>query len=355
MRKRIAIIGHFGGNEEFLDGQTIKTKILFDELSKNTDWDIQKIDTYLKNKKPITLLLKTLLALIFRKNVIVLLSGNGMKFYFPLLSFFASYWKVCVFHDVIGGNLDKYIQKYPKFKKYLNSFSVNWVETDKLRKRLLECGVMNCDVIPNFKRLSILPENEMPRNFGEPFRFCTFSRVMKEKGVEDAIDSIEKINEECGRLVCVLDIYGPVDETYKDRFKYILQKASNAVRYCGIVPYDQSVSVLKDYFALLFPTSWMGEGFPGTIVDAYSAGLPVIASDWSSNGEIVQSGVDGIIYPSKEAESLETAILWMIRRNKILQNGCMAIIDVKKRSLEKAKMYLPEQFISKIVNFIESK
>ena len=30
--KKIAIIGHFGGNENILDGQTIKTKILYDEL-----------------------------------------------------------------------------------------------------------------------------------------------------------------------------------------------------------------------------------------------------------------------------------------------------------------------------------
>ena len=30
--KEIAIIGHFGGNEEILDGQTVKTKILYNEL-----------------------------------------------------------------------------------------------------------------------------------------------------------------------------------------------------------------------------------------------------------------------------------------------------------------------------------
>lgn len=35
---KIAIIGHFGGNEERLDGQTIKTKILYDELKSATEW-----------------------------------------------------------------------------------------------------------------------------------------------------------------------------------------------------------------------------------------------------------------------------------------------------------------------------
>lgn len=348
MRKRIAIIGHFGGNEEYLDGQTVKTKILFDELSKSTDWDIQKIDTYLKKKKPITLLLKTLLALIFRKDVIVLLSGNGMKFYFPILSFFARFWKVRVFHDVIGGNLDKYVQRYPKFKKYLNSFAVNWVETDKLRKSLLKCGVVNCEVIPNFKRLSILPECEIPKDFGEPFRFCTFSRVMKEKGVEDAIDAVEKVNAEHGQIVCTLDIYGPIDDAYKGQFEDVMRKVSDAIKYCGIVPFDQSVSTLKDYFALLFPTSWMGEGFPGTIVDAYSAGLPVIASDWSSNSELVKDGLDGLLYPTETSRCLVDAVKSLIGLKK------EDIFRMKMCCLESAKKYQPDEYIKEIVSSMQA-
>jgi glycosyltransferase involved in cell wall biosynthesis len=344
MRKRIAIIGHFGGNEEFLDGQTVKTKILFDELSKNTDWDIQKIDTYLKNRKPFKLLMKTLLALLFRKDIIVLLSGNGMKFFFPILSFFAGFWKVRVFHDVIGGNLDKYIKKYPKFKNYLNSFAINWVETEKLRKNLLKCGVENCEVIPNFKRLSILDEKEIPKEFVEPFRFCTFSRVMKEKGVEDAIESIEKVNEEYGRNACALDIYGPVDDAYKSRFEDIMRKASDVVKYCGLVPFDKSVNILKGYFALLFPTSWMGEGFPGTIVDAYSAGLPVIASDWSSNSELVKDGFNGFMFPSKDCSDLAEAIKHLISLEK--QN----ILKIKNNCLKAAKSYQPDEYIKEIIS-----
>ena len=53
MKKKIAILGHFGGNEDFLDGQTVKTKILYEELTKETDWDIQKLDAYWKRKRPI--------------------------------------------------------------------------------------------------------------------------------------------------------------------------------------------------------------------------------------------------------------------------------------------------------------
>ena len=86
--KRIAIIGHFGGDRnDCLDGQTVKTRILYQELISNTDWNIQKIDTYYKKKHPLYLINAIVRAVLFRKDLIVLLSINGMRFLFPLLFF----------------------------------------------------------------------------------------------------------------------------------------------------------------------------------------------------------------------------------------------------------------------------
>lgn len=345
MRKQVAIIGHFGGNKEFLDGQTVKTKILYNELKIVTDWDIQIIDTYFKSKKPISLLITTLIVLIKRKNIIVLLSGNGMKFYFPLLSFFAKHWKNRIFHDVIGGNLDKYVKECPRFKKYLNSFVVNWVETKTLKKKLEKKGITNCEVIPNFKRLNIIDFHE-PVSYGEPYHFCTFSRVMKEKGIESAISAIEEINKKAGREVCTLDIYGAIDSTYKVHFDETIRKSTTAIHYCGSVPYDMSVEVIKKYFALLFPTFWDGEGFPGTIVDAFSAGLPVIATDWNCNAELITDGVNGIIYSLDVKNGLMNSIEKMIGFEE------ETISNIKKNCIEKAKEYMPQHWIERIVQEI---
>lgn len=71
------------------------------------------------------------------------------------------------------------------------------------------------------------------------------------------------------------------------------------IRYGGSVPFDKSVNVLKDYFALLFPTYYEGEGFAGTLIDAYSAGAPVIviAFDWKYNSELVNENV-GYVCPT---------------------------------------------------------
>lgn len=342
--KKIGIIGHFGGDKLFFDGQTIKTKILYNELLNVSDWEIVKVDTYYKNNNPLKLLKDTLMCLNSTHIIIVLLSENGMKFYFPLLAFYAKMFNVRIFHDVIGGSLDSYVEKFPKFKKYLTMFQVNWVETNSMKKKLSRQGINNCEVIPNFKRLKITDfENKI---FQEPYQFCCFSRVMKEKGIETAIEAIEAINAEKGKIICELDIFGCIDKEYKETFSNLMKRVSSAVRYKGMVNYNQSVETIKDYYALLFPTYWAGEGFPGTIIDAFSAGLPVIGTDWNCNGEIIENKWNGLLYPNDEEKNLKEAIEWSIAHKE-------EMVEMKRNCIFSAKKYQPDEYIKKIIKRIE--
>lgn len=342
--QKIGVIGHFGGKEKFTDGQTVKTKILCDELEKRAIWEIVRVDTYYKKKNPVKLIIDTVVCFFRTKNIIVLLSGNGMRVYFPILYICATLFNKNIYHDVIGGNLDSYVKKYGKFRKYLNSFKVNWVETEKLKKRMEKCGVVNCAVMPNFKRLKIADKKY--QNYGEPYRFCTFSRVMKEKGIESAIETIEQINRETGKKMCSLDIYGMIDDSYKDDFQKIMEHSSDSIRYMGVVPYDKSCEAISGYYALLFPTYWNGEGFPGTIIDAFSAGIPTIASDWNCNGEIIDNLVNGILYPSDNINTLKEAVIFLIENTE-------KIPIYKENCLREAKKYMPDVYIDKIIDFVK--
>ena len=344
---RIAIIGHFGGKETFLDGQTVKTKILYSELLRTNEFNILKIDTYYKKKNPLKLILTTLWALLTTKRVVLLVSGNGMKFYFPLLYLFSKVYGTTVYHDVIGGNLDKYVQQFPKYKKYLNSFLVNWVETQGMKEKLVTLGVVNSTVVPNFKRLRILDEEETV-NFAceNIYRFCIFSRVMEEKGVKIAVDAINKLNAEQSNKICCLDIYGSVDKDYKRKFDLLLNDNFEYVRYCGCVPFDECVSVLKKYYCLLFPTFWKGEGFPGTIVDAFSSGLPVIASRWGFNEEFIVPKENGLLFPVHNQDVLEECIRWSISHEK-------EMLSMRKNCIKSAKKYSPDKFVQYIINALK--
>ena len=344
--KKVVIIGHFGGNKNFLDGQTVKTKTLYDTLLENSNFKIKKVDTYNRHKNPIKLFVQIIFSLMTTKDVIILVSDNGVRVLFPILYFFAKCFKTRIYHDAIGSKLATCVKEHQQFKKYINSFKVNWVETKNLKNELDLVGINNAEVLPNFKKIEIIKKEELKEDFLYPFEFCTFSRVMKEKGIEDAVKAIEAINKRENKIVCKLDIYGPIDEKQKDWFDALEKSFPEYIKYKGSIHYDRSTEVIKNYYMLLFPTCWRGEGFAGTVIDAFSAGLPVIATDWNCNAEIIDRDINGIIYPSEKISSLEQAIDWAL-------NNISEVKKMKENCIYKAETYKAEKMILNIIKKIE--
>lgn len=340
-KRKLCIIGHFGKKQHCTDGQTIKTRILYSSL-REQGIDIIPVDTAKKNINPVGLAIDSIIAFSQTDKIIVLLSGNGMKTYFPILYLLSKYAGKNIYHDVIGGNLDKYVSENRNFKKYLCSFSNNWVEIKSLKDKLNKLGISNVEVIPNFKRLKI-SDLQINKCNGEPFVFCTFSRVVKEKGIEDAVEAIVKVNRAYKRQVCRLDIYGEIDKNYASKFFKLIKDNRQYVKYCGVIRYESSTDILKKYYALLFPTFWQGEGLPGTIIDSFAAGLPVIATDWNYNREIIESGKTGIVYRQEEG-------LYNVLMN--VMNDTDNFYKMRKNCIQEAKKYLPDMHIKKIINEI---
>lgn len=341
-KRRIGIIGSISDE---INGQTIKTKILYSELKNLTNWNFYIANTKNKSKHPFKLLIQSIYMLITCKDIFILVSRNGAKVYFPILYLATKILKTRVFHDVIGGSPEEYIKINPKNRKYLNSFVVNWVETKQMCEDLKKFGVFNGEYLPNFKRLNCVELQKLEFNF--PFSLCTFSRVMQEKGIEDAISAVNNINKKYGKIIFKLDIYGSVDKEYKKRFETIMKNVNDNIKYKGVVPYNKSVEIIKEYYGLLFPTFWDGEGFPGTIVDAFSAGLPIIATDFSVNKEVIENMKTGIIYPNVEIKTLEEALDWIL-------NNKDRFVDMRKNCLLEAKKYQPEIHIRKVIKKVEN-
>lgn len=63
-----------------------------------------------------------------------------------------------------------------------------------------------------------------------------------------------------------------------------------------------------------------------------AAGVPIIASDWKYNAEIVRENETGVII--RDGESLEEKLLWLL-------NNIDFWNVMKRNSIEEAKKYLP--------------
>ena len=340
---KVGIIGRFADKKELLDGQTIKTRILRDELKKRlTESKIRFVDVYNYKLNCIIILIKIFCLFIKSDVIIVLLSQNGRKVLFPYMYFLNKIFNRKIYHDVIGGVFCESLESDKKLKKYVISFTENWVETNSMKNKLENRGIYNVDVVPNFKSFNPIKKEEV-YSLNE-LKFCTFSRVTKAKGITDAIEMIAKINKSIGCNV-ILDVYGEIEDSYKEEFDNLIKKYKSFVSYKGKVHYNDSINIIKNYYMLVFPTTFEGEGFPGTIIDAFFAGVPVIATNWRYNSEILINGYTGIIYDYKEENRLYEAIEYCIKNKNEISN-------MRINCLKEAEKYSSDKIMEKIISKI---
>lgn len=338
---KIGICGHFGRGYNLLNGQTIKTKILTEELGKLLgECNIYTVDTYGWKCNPLMMLFRCYSLIKKCENIIVLPAHNGVKVFIPLFLMLNKIFHRKLHYVVIGGWLPNLLKDNPRLKRRVNELDGVYVETIFVKEELKLLGVNNAVLLTNFKRLNILDEKELVYSKELPYKLCTFSRVTDKKGIEDAVEVITSINKSMGKTVYALDIYGSIDVRYMERFEQLKQAFPDFVHYKGTVDFNESVNTLKNYFLLLFPTRYQTEGVPGTIIDAYAAGVPVIASEWNSAKEIVIIGETGFVYQFMRNDELEKVLLHILE-NPELTNA------MKVKCINKAKQFTPEAVLSK--------
>jgi glycosyltransferase involved in cell wall biosynthesis len=335
-KKRIAVIGHFGFGLDMTDGQTVKTKTITRALEQRYSEDqVLKCDTRGALRSLLLMPLLTLRMLRRADNVIILPAQRGVRITAPLLTFWNRFFHRRLHYCIVGGWLPELLGAHPSLMKRLGRFSGLYAETETMKAALEAMGFRNVYLVPNCKDLTPLGRDALQLDYQEPYRLCIFSRVMREKGIEDAVRAVESVNKAKGRTAVTLDIYGAVDPAQTEWFEGLRANFPPTVQYCGVVPYDRSVRTLCDYYALLFPTRFYTEGVPGTIIDAYAAGVPVVAARWESFADIVDDGVTGLGYPFDDPDGLADTL-------SILCDDPQRLAKMKADCLERSKRYLPE-------------
>ena len=168
---------------------------------------------------------------------------------------------------------------------------------------------------------------------------------MKEKGLEEAVSAVKLMNERAGCEKYTLDIFGAVHSAYQTEFAEMQKSFPPYIRYGGVIDFHKSGSVLKDYFDMLFPTFYTSEGYPNVIVDAFSAGLPVVATRWNYNGDIIRNWIDGVLVDVGNVEEIADAVEMMVADEQ-------RYAEMRANCLARCAEYLPENAIIKVVEHL---
>lgn len=122
--------------------------------------------------------------------------------------------------------------------------------------------------------------------------FLFVGRLVEEKGLRTLLQATWLSNF---RLIIIGE--GPMQDEVIEHTK----KNPNVV-YLGPQNKSTVISHMKACAGLIFPSIWY-EGLPLTMIEAFSAGTPVIATNHGSMKELIQHGVNGLLFePGKERD-----------------------------------------------------
>lgn len=303
--KKVIFVGWVRTGKQPVDGETTKNQYIIAELKKYCK--VTVLDFYAKNRHP-WIYLQALWALISQPKATIIFSTSAKNVYAQLKAFKKLRIKRDIIHWVVGGAFGKYVQEGRYQADVLNYVKYNLVQCKGMIVELESAGVTNVKFVSNFKPITYYPDLEACHKVRDSYgkiRFVFVSRIMADKGCNYIMTAVKLLNEQGYSDKFTVDFYGKVDAGYKTVFEEHVESLSN-VNYYGLLNlkskegYDQ----LATYDAMLFPSFWRSEGFAGVFIDAFIAGLPVLASDWGHNADSIINGKTGLIFPVHHVEAL---------------------------------------------------
>lgn len=138
-----------------------------------------------------------------------------------------------------------------------------------------------------------------------------------------------------------IDFYGQKTDAYYDENL----SAVAMCEYKGVLQPDEVIPTLNRYDALVFPTHYEGEGCPGILVEALSASLPIIASDWKYNKEFVEDCDNGFICDTFSPDAYVEAIRVLLA-NETLR------MRMAERSYEKSRDFSVDKAIALMSKYV---
>lgn len=125
-------------------------------------------------------------------------------------------------------------------------------------------------------------------------------RLSQEKGVDVLLESWRSVKDIPLKIAGIGDLEGKLK-------KFVFDHQLNNVEFLGFLNQSQCQDVLSKASALVIP-SVCYENFPRVVVEAFSRGVPVIASRLGSLAELVEDGKTGLLVEPGDAAAIQRAV-----------------------------------------------
>ena len=294
MNTNILLLGFFGLETNSINGQTSKTrniKLVFEKyISPNYNISYFDTETFRSNYFNVIKMFYN----VYKSNIVIYMPAQGNLFFFsPIIFIITKFNKCKIILIPTGGWFMNFIKMHPLHRLIFSKFNSIMLESNTLIANIQKIfKLSNLVYLPNFRVIDYKPfKNENTTN---NLKIIYMGRINKNKGVDDFFNLDNYFNKKFNNNSYKFYIYGPLDPNYKQEFYKKMNDCKNVI-FGGLIPSEDIYTTLNDHDILILPTRYYTEGFPGSILDAYISGIPVIVTDWLLSKEFVSNNIDGFI------------------------------------------------------------
>jgi glycosyltransferase involved in cell wall biosynthesis len=168
-------------------------------------------------------------------------------------------------------------------------------------------------------------------------RFGYVGTLRPPKGVEILLEAFKRLPESCDASLRIVGDMGDFPPYVRSLYEGALE--DRRINFTGIVPYERTSEQLAEIDVLVVPSTWY-ENAPTTILLAFAAGVPVIASDVPGVTEIVRPGDNALLFKMGDAGQLADCMRSVVDDARLLSRlranaeGLRTVEDSVEEALE---------------------
>jgi glycosyltransferase involved in cell wall biosynthesis len=175
--------------------------------------------------------------------------------------------------------------------------------TEFFKIKMKEAGVPDSKLFvrPNFVYAPPLTDTKETATTNDGGKYALYlGRLSPEKGCWTLIRTFEQLPHVSLKIIGA----GPQEQELRN---YVREKGISNIEFLGFKSGDEKWQLLRNSLCLVVPSEWY-ENFPVTVLEAFMASKPVIASRMGGLPYIVEDGQSGLLFEAGQVDQLAQKI-----------------------------------------------
>lgn len=238
------------------------------------------------------------------------------------------------------GSLVEVERRLEHFREMLGFVDLFISPSGWLRDRFIQWGMSPAQIVLLRNGYRTERFADYRRTPSSRLRFGYIGNLLLSKGVHVLVEAFNGIEDD-GVELKIYGEYVPYHffPSYDEYLKKLI--TNPRIRLMGGYRHDEIARILEEIDILVVPSIWY-ENSPLTIQEAFLAGIPVLASNIGGMAEMVQDGVNGLLFKVGDPQDLQRVLRRLIEHRELLEQlskGIPAVIPMGRHAAELEALY----------------